>query len=292
MLAVPARGDTHDADVVRAASRCTCRPGLCLRLYTRAQWARLAAQQVPEMRRAPLEPLCLNVKATLPDCSVREVLSRALDPPDAAAVDNALSLLRTRSLLEMDGEALTPLGAHLTSLPVDPAIGAPRALEAAVCARRCRWPVCRLPSRARGADSRTSKTSSPPVDVCPMRLLASHVVVLLRLRSGTALMCPTAARVRRQGARLRDYLARHRPYSHDRGGAEPRAVGLPEPARCARRGRRRAHRAARGQPAGRGVRPSRDRRRLQCFPPHRCVRLALVPPLAALLAPHSQLFLS
>ena len=74
------------------------------------------------MLRSPLEPLCLQVKAILPHKRISDVLAAALTPPDAAAVDPAVQLLRARQLLDED-EALTPLGRHLTNIPVDPAIG-------------------------------------------------------------------------------------------------------------------------------------------------------------------------
>ena len=52
-------------------------------------------------------------------------LLKAIDPPDARAVTNALSLLRDIGALtpEAEGEELTPLGVHLSKLPVDPRVG-------------------------------------------------------------------------------------------------------------------------------------------------------------------------
>lgn len=60
------------------AEAALCRPGVCLRLFSRVQWAALAAHQLPEMLRSPLEPLCLQVKSVLPQRRVEEVLACAL----------------------------------------------------------------------------------------------------------------------------------------------------------------------------------------------------------------------
>jgi hypothetical protein len=40
-----------------------CRPGVCVRLFSRLQWEALAEHQLPEFRRSPLEPLCLQARA-------------------------------------------------------------------------------------------------------------------------------------------------------------------------------------------------------------------------------------
>ena len=49
-------------------------------------------------------------------------LQRAMDPPPAAAVANALSRLAAIGALD-SSEDLTALGGHLARLPVDPAVG-------------------------------------------------------------------------------------------------------------------------------------------------------------------------
>jgi HrpA-like RNA helicase len=100
-----------------------CRPGVCFRLFSRLQWQSLAECQLPEMLRSPLEPLCLSVKSVFGDRIVKDVLATALTPPDSAAVNRAMHLLRTRHLLDSE-ERLTSLGQHLTNIPLDPAMGA------------------------------------------------------------------------------------------------------------------------------------------------------------------------
>ncbi|KAK6152264.1 hypothetical protein DH2020_014899 [Rehmannia glutinosa] len=49
-------------------------------------------------------------------------LAKALQPPDPLAVENAIELLKTIGALD-DREELTPLGRHLSTLPLDPNIG-------------------------------------------------------------------------------------------------------------------------------------------------------------------------
>ena len=70
----------------------------------------------PEIRRVPLEQLCLSVRAM----GIKEVLSvlaSALTPPESVAVDGAMELLGKWELL--DGDDLTALGRHLSMIPAD-----------------------------------------------------------------------------------------------------------------------------------------------------------------------------
>ena len=53
---------------------------------------------------------------------VAEFLRMGMDPPEPSAVDNALAMLRALGAID-DQEALCPLGHHLITLPVEPAIG-------------------------------------------------------------------------------------------------------------------------------------------------------------------------
>lgn len=83
----------------------------------------MAAYEAPEILRLPLEELCLRIKV----CGlggIRDVLSAALDPPTQKMIDNAILTLQEVQALSVDGnELLTPLGAHLSNLPVDVHIG-------------------------------------------------------------------------------------------------------------------------------------------------------------------------
>jgi HrpA-like RNA helicase len=95
---------------------------VCIRLYSRLQWNHLAEYQLPEMLRVPLEPLCLQVKATLPDRKVEDVLANALSPPGPELVERPVKLLTARQALDGNGN-LTALGEHLSRIPLDPAVG-------------------------------------------------------------------------------------------------------------------------------------------------------------------------
>ena len=99
------------------------RPGACVRLYTRAAHARMADHAVPEMLRTPLEELVLAVKSLSPNTKAATFAARAIQPPEARAVANAIDLLVAIGALRRRDETLTALGAHLVSLPVAPRVG-------------------------------------------------------------------------------------------------------------------------------------------------------------------------
>ncbi|KAL8712360.1 MAG: hypothetical protein Q9225_006966 [Loekoesia sp. 1 TL-2023] len=92
------------------------RPGKCYKLYTRNAEAKMAERPEPEIRRVPLEQLCLSVKA-MGVLDVTTFLTSALTPPDTLAVGGAIDLLSQMGALESDG--LTALGRHLSMIPAD-----------------------------------------------------------------------------------------------------------------------------------------------------------------------------
>ncbi len=90
--------------------------GKCYKLYTRNLEFQMAERPDPEIRRVPLEQLCLAVRAM----GIRDVslfLSRAPTPPEATAVEGAVGLLRRMGAL--DGDELTALGQQLAMIPAD-----------------------------------------------------------------------------------------------------------------------------------------------------------------------------
>lgn len=110
-------------------------PGVCFRLFSRHTHDRVMAEfAVPELQRTPLEELCLSVRANDLAPSCRAFLSKAPEAPDPVAVDAAVRALQEVGALarpegagagpgpEEEGE-LTPLGVHLSKLPVDVRIG-------------------------------------------------------------------------------------------------------------------------------------------------------------------------
>jgi HrpA-like RNA helicase len=106
----------------RAGRAGRVRSGTCYFLYTQFKSNSLPAQQLPEMLRAPLEQLCLRIKS-LNLGSIAAFLSRAIEPPSAAAIEHVVEVLRNYNALERREEVLTPLGYHLAALPVDARIG-------------------------------------------------------------------------------------------------------------------------------------------------------------------------
>ena len=92
------------------------RAGECYRLYTRDAESKMAERQEPEIRRVPLEQLCLSVRA-MAIGDVKAFLANALTPPENLAVEGAIGLLRQMGAL--DGDQLTALGQHLSMIPAD-----------------------------------------------------------------------------------------------------------------------------------------------------------------------------
>ncbi|KAK4242550.1 putative ATP-dependent RNA helicase ucp12 [Achaetomium macrosporum] len=90
--------------------------GKCYKLYTRNLESQMAERPEPEIRRVPLEQLCLAVRAM----GIRDIghfLSRAPTPPEATAVEGAITMLRRMGAL--DGDELTALGQQLAMIPAD-----------------------------------------------------------------------------------------------------------------------------------------------------------------------------
>lgn len=96
-------------------------PGVCYRLYPKLIYDAMLEYQLPEILRTPLQELCLHIKS-LQLGTVGPFLAKALQPPDALSVQNAIELLKTIGALD-DAEELTRLGCHLCTLPLDPNIG-------------------------------------------------------------------------------------------------------------------------------------------------------------------------
>ncbi|XP_004243616.2 DExH-box ATP-dependent RNA helicase DExH6 isoform X1 [Solanum lycopersicum] len=96
-----------------------CQPGICYHLYSKLRAASLPDFQVPEIKRIPIEELCLQVKLLNPDCKIEEFLQKTLDPPVYETIRNAIIVLQDIGALSFD-EKLTDLGERLGSLPVHP----------------------------------------------------------------------------------------------------------------------------------------------------------------------------
>jgi ATP-dependent RNA helicase DHX57 len=92
------------------------RAGTCYKLFTRNAESKMLERPEPEIRRVPLEQLCLSVKAM----GVKDIpafIAGTLTPPDTRAVEGAITLLRRMGVL--DGDELTALGRHVSMIPAD-----------------------------------------------------------------------------------------------------------------------------------------------------------------------------
>eukprot|EP00443_Scrippsiella_acuminata_P000518 CAMPEP_0115331174 /NCGR_PEP_ID=MMETSP0270-20121206/86174_1 /TAXON_ID=71861 /ORGANISM="Scrippsiella trochoidea, Strain CCMP3099" /LENGTH=793 /DNA_ID=CAMNT_0002751947 /DNA_START=106 /DNA_END=2484 /DNA_ORIENTATION=+ len=124
--------------------------GVCYHLLNVRKWRRLEEFEKPEMLRVPLDSLCLRISLLNLGHPAR-FLAKALTPPTEAAVRSSLQQLVELNAVEMlqrkaaeDGKdpadggtwdreeqerllkaklKLTPLGAHLATLPVDAGMG-------------------------------------------------------------------------------------------------------------------------------------------------------------------------
>ena len=77
----------------------------------------------PEVRRVGLQQLVMRVKALNLEGNAEAVCSRLPEPPQPAAVHNAVEDLRCIGALAAADEHLTPLGKLLAQLPTDARLG-------------------------------------------------------------------------------------------------------------------------------------------------------------------------
>ena len=100
------------------------RPGVCYRLFSKNTWNRsMPLDTPPEVARAPLQALVMDVKGILSDIDASAALAKMISPPEAAAVNQAVTSLERVGALDPSSGALTPLGRHLCAMPCDPRVG-------------------------------------------------------------------------------------------------------------------------------------------------------------------------
>ena len=93
------------------------RAGKAYKLFTRqAEAMKMPEKPEPEIRRTPLEQLCLSVKAMGAE-NVAKFLEGTITPPEHIAVQGALDLLKRMGAL--DDSELTALGQHMAMIPAD-----------------------------------------------------------------------------------------------------------------------------------------------------------------------------
>ncbi|KAF7714291.1 DEAD/DEAH box DNA/RNA helicase [Penicillium ucsense] len=93
------------------------RAGICYKLYTRKAESSMAPRPDPEIRRVPLEQLCLSVKSMKGIDDVARFLANTITPPESIAVEGALQFLHRVGALDHD--RLTALGRYLSMIPAD-----------------------------------------------------------------------------------------------------------------------------------------------------------------------------
>ena len=97
--------------------------GRCFRMYTRHVHDTVFEEHtLPEIRRVPLEGLCLQIQLQRMSGGIAGFLGKALEPPNVESVDTAVAALKRLGALD-EREGLTPLGQHLATLPVDVRVG-------------------------------------------------------------------------------------------------------------------------------------------------------------------------
>lgn len=117
----------------RAGRAGRVQPGICLKLYSSHTATKIMkSESEPELRRVPLEEICLSILASGLAKNAMEFLSKAPQPPDGGMVEAALKVLEdvgavSRNQPTQPGspkiDQLTPLGEHLAKIPVDARLG-------------------------------------------------------------------------------------------------------------------------------------------------------------------------
>ena len=107
----------------RAGRAGRVQPGVCCKLYSsRTHQLTMRAQAIPELQRVPLEEMCLSILAGKMARCCKDFLQQAPQPPNDDAVQVALDLLREVGAID-EMETLTPLGHHLSKIPVHVRLG-------------------------------------------------------------------------------------------------------------------------------------------------------------------------
>jgi ATP-dependent RNA helicase DHX29 len=110
----------------RAGRAGRVQPGMCLKLYSSHTAEHIMkAESEPELRRVPLEEVCMSILASGFSLNCQEFLNQAPQPPSSDSVRAAVEVLHQVGavIADNEGERLTPLGLHLAKLPVDVRIG-------------------------------------------------------------------------------------------------------------------------------------------------------------------------
>eukprot|EP00743_Colponemidia_sp_Colp-15_P011885 GILK01013374.1.p1 GENE.GILK01013374.1~~GILK01013374.1.p1 ORF type:complete len:1410 (+),score=317.13 GILK01013374.1:560-4231(+) len=98
------------------------RPGHCFRLLFKSQFNSLLKDTPPEIHRIRIEQLLLQIKRMHPGKRLNEFVESFIEPPSTQSIHAGVKSLLEVGALDTS-EILTPLGSHLSALPVDIHLG-------------------------------------------------------------------------------------------------------------------------------------------------------------------------
>jgi HrpA-like RNA helicase len=97
----------------RAGRAGRIQPGVCIKLFSSKKAQSMKATNEPELKRVPLEEVCLSILSNGMGKNCHEFLGEAPQPPEASSIQAALDVLKEVGAIREDYETLTPLGEHL-----------------------------------------------------------------------------------------------------------------------------------------------------------------------------------
>lgn len=102
------------------------RPGVCYKLISKKQYAKISAHGTPEIKRCALEQTILSLLFLGLEDGSGDFLRSMIDPPTQESIDSALMCLEQLSAIERKDDPTTPtlcpLGRHLAGIPAPPTV--------------------------------------------------------------------------------------------------------------------------------------------------------------------------